>query len=49
MNEKIDDVNYQNLYQLVIEDVPLNPQAHFYGISFIGPPGVGKSTVSKIF
>ena len=48
MNEKIDDVNYQNLYQLVIEDVPLNPQAHFYGISFIGPPGVGKSTVSKI-
>lgn len=33
---------------MVIEEVPLNPQEHFFGISFVGPPGVGKSTVAKM-
>ncbi len=47
MMGKISEKEYQRLYQMAIEEVPLNPQEHFFGISFVGPPGVGKSTVAK--
>ncbi len=48
MKKIVDDKEYYRIYQMVIESVPLNPQDHFYGISFVGPPGVGKSTVANI-
>jgi len=49
--KKISEINgslYQKLSEKVIADVILYPQEQFFGISFIGPPGVGKSTVSKM-
>lgn len=48
MMKKIDEKEYYKLYQLVIADVILQPRGKFFGISFIGSPGVGKSTVAKM-
>jgi adenylate kinase family enzyme len=41
-------MNYEELLKIVISDIPINPQEKPFGITFIAPPGIGKTTVSKI-
>lgn len=42
------ELNYDKLFEMVIKDIPIKSENKLYGISFIGAPGIGKSTVSKI-
>jgi ABC-type polysaccharide/polyol phosphate transport system ATPase subunit len=44
----MNNYNYKQLLEMIIKDVPIKEDKNNYGISFIGPPGIGKSTVSKI-
>lgn len=46
MNEK--DINYEYLYHEVIKDIPIASDEFVYGITFIRPPGIGKSTVANL-
>ncbi|MBQ2873380.1 MAG: AAA family ATPase [Bacilli bacterium] len=41
-------MSYEELLKIVISDIPINPQEKPFGITFIAPPGIGKTTVSKI-
>lgn len=41
-------INYEYLYNMVIKDIFIENTNYVYGISFIGPPGIGKSTVASI-
>ena len=38
--------SYEELLEMVVRDIPINKSKMVYGISFIGLPGVGKSTVA---
>lgn len=40
--------DYNDLYKMVISDIPLSDDEVVYGVSFVGPPGIGKSTISKL-
>ena len=42
------EINYQDLYNMVIEDIPLSNDDVVYGISFVGLPGTGKTTISHL-
>lgn len=46
MNKK--NINYEYLYNIVIKDIPISKVDFVYGISFIGPPGIGKSTIANL-
>jgi len=48
MNEKIDNFNYDFLCLEITKKIIIQPSKSFYGISFIGAPGVGKTTVANI-
>lgn len=39
--------SYEELLEMVVRDIPINKSKIVYGISFIGLPGVGKSTVAN--
>lgn len=41
-------MEYNELFNLVIKDIPLTNDEKVFGITFFAPPGAGKSTVSKI-
>lgn len=42
------NISYQELYSMVIKDIPISDDEFVYGISFIGSPGVGKSTIANL-
>lgn len=39
---------YSTLYEKIIEEIPIKPTNFVYGISFLGLPGTGKSTIASI-
>ena len=39
--------SYEELLEMVVRDIPINKSKMVYGITFIGLPGVGKSTVAN--
>lgn len=39
--------SYEELLEIVVRDIPINKSKMVYGITFIGLPGVGKSTVAN--
>lgn len=41
-------MEYNKLFNKLVNEIPLNKSENVYGILFIGGPGLGKSTVSKI-
>lgn len=41
-------MNYNELFNKVIEDIPITSNHQVYGITFFAPPGAGKSTVARI-
>ena len=41
-------MEYNELFNLVVKDIPLTNEENVFGITFFAPPGAGKSTVSKI-
>lgn len=48
MKINIDEKEYKKLFDLVISDIPITNEEKVFAITFIAPPGTGKSTVSKI-
>lgn len=48
MKKEINEIKYKEIFNLVIRDIPLTNEPHVFAITFIAPPGIGKSTVSKI-
>jgi len=40
-------MNYNDILDLIIKEIPKEPSEKVYGITFIAGPGTGKSTVSK--
>jgi len=40
--------SYEKLLKLITDEIPLKPSTPTFGITFIGPPGVGKTTVAKL-
>lgn len=45
---KEETINYEYLYHMVIKDIPIVKDEFVYGISFVGPPGIGKSTIANL-
>ncbi len=43
-----ENINYEYLYRKMIDDISIVKDDFLYGITFIGPPGVGKSTVANL-
>lgn len=43
-----EEIDYDYLYHLIIKDIPIVKDDFLYGITFIGPPGIGKSTIAKL-
>lgn len=43
-----DTENYKNLLNMVIKDIPITNDEFVIGISFVGAPGIGKSTLANI-
>ena len=41
-------MDYNELFDLVVKDIPLSNEDKVFGITFFAPPGAGKSTISKI-
>lgn len=48
MKKDFDEKEYKKIFDLVISDIPLTNEEKVFAITFIAPPGIGKSTVSKI-
>lgn len=40
--------SYEELLKLIIDEIPLKTSTPTFGITFIGPPGVGKTTVANL-
>lgn len=45
---KDNNLNYESLYQMVIKDIPITHDDVVFGITFVGPPGIGKSMVANL-
>lgn len=41
-------MDYNKLFDMVVSDIPLKPEPACFGITFIAPPGAGKSTIANI-
>jgi len=41
-------ISYEELFDKIINEVEIKNDDFVYGITFIGPPGVGKSTIAKL-
>lgn len=48
MKENFNEEEYKKIFNLVISDIPLTNEEKVFAITFIAPPGTGKSTISKI-
>lgn len=40
--------DYNELLNAIVSTIPINKTEYLYGITFVGAPGVGKSTVAKM-
>lgn len=43
-----ENINYEKLYNMIVKDIPISNDNFVYAITFIGLPGMGKSTIANI-
>lgn len=41
-------MNYEEIFKIVISDIPIKQEEKTFGITFIAGPGMGKTTISKM-
>lgn len=45
---KINEYNYQKIFEVLISKIPISPVKNVFGITFVAGPGFGKSTVAEM-